>query len=68
MPAVMEFPSQTTLAPAQRATKTVRVVVHTPETEADDPAHNFAMMGLAWLITMAVVLSSFVLLQFLFRQ
>jgi hypothetical protein len=56
------------LAPAQRATKTVRVVVHTPETEADDPAHNFAMMGLAWLITMAVVLSSFVLLQFLFRQ
>jgi hypothetical protein len=64
----MDFPTHTAAAPTQSQAKVVtRPTVHTPEHETDDPAHNFAMMGVAWLITMLVVLTSFVLLQFLFR-
>jgi hypothetical protein len=63
----MDFPTHAA-SPATSEPKAVaRPAIRVAEHETDNPAHNFAMMGLAWLITMLVVLSSFVVLQFLFR-
>jgi hypothetical protein len=64
----MDFPTHAAAAPVKSEPKAVtRPATQTADHETDEPAHNFAMMGLAWLITMLGILTSFVVLQFLFR-